>query len=115
MVVARPTSRWDLDRVRMHAWNGTTTCARCGLEITADLVLADLPGCPGPLFRLTFLGRPKHAGRPDFDEAAYPEGFRPRHRDCDGRVCCRPLGAGPNRIKPHSPCCVKEHAGRTDD
>lgn len=78
MVAARPTSRWDLDRMRMHSWNATTTCHACGLEITADLVLADLPGCPGPLFRLTFLGQPKHRGLPATDESSVHR-VAPRH------------------------------------
>lgn len=56
MVAAKPTRGWDLDRVRTHKFNGTRVCQDCRLEISESMALRDLPGCPGPLFRLIYVG-----------------------------------------------------------
>lgn len=57
MVVAKPTSGYDLDRVRTHRFNGTTVCQDCRLEMDGSgPLLADMPSCPGPMFRLIYVG-----------------------------------------------------------
>lgn len=61
-MIGRPSSVWDLHRVRQHDWakvdgEESAVCGDCGLDFDDATWLANIPACPGPGFRLIRRGR----------------------------------------------------------
>lgn len=70
-MIGHPTERHHLTLMRSHEWKttdgiGEVVCSVCGLLFIEQIPLMWMVECPGPKFRLTYVGdKPEESPMPD--------------------------------------------------